>query len=111
MVNTSYELLEIKNTKTKHIEQKINLSHLKGILLSSSAKTLLKQKKNASIKPNQEISKLIKSDYIPFTLLYTDGKLDLISPTYQVFKCIEAAVEEIIKNKKNLLGILKYMEN
>lgn len=108
--NTYDEILEIKNSKSKHIELKISLKTLKGIMLGSSAKTLIKQKKNSVSKPNQEINKLINVEYIPFILLYQDGNMELIAPNYQTYKTLEGAVEEIVKNRKNLNSVFKYID-
>ncbi len=103
----SLSILEIKNTKSKHIEQKINLNQLKGIMLSSVSKNLIKQRKSVAVKPNGEVNQLFCSDYIPFNLLHSDGTLDLIAPNFSIYKALEGAVEEIIKNQKNLKGIMK----
>jgi len=107
-INTTEETLEIRYQKNKIVEFKINLAQLKGIIISNSSKNIVKHKKNSVNKPNQDISKLITSiDYIPFVLTYTDGKIDLIAPGYQSFTVLESALEEILKNKKKLCGILK----
>jgi hypothetical protein len=110
-INIAEEVLEIKNPKNKHLESKIFLSQLKGMLLNAISKNIIKIKKTETIKPNQEIKKLIDSEQIPLVLLYENGKADLIAPSYQTFIILEAALEEILKNKKNLMGILKFLEN
>jgi hypothetical protein len=81
------------------------------MLLNSVSKNIIKSKKSASIKPNQEIKKLIDSDHVPLVLLHDNGKIDIIAPFYQTFIILEAALDEILKNKKNLNGILKNLEN
>lgn len=101
--------IEIKNTKNKHQENSISLNNLKGILLGSQAKSLLKQKKTKNSHPNVEVNKLFTSEYIQFILLFKDGKMDLIAPSYQIFKNFEAAIEEIVKLGKNLKEITCYL--
>ncbi len=102
-------LIEIKNLKSKHVEQKLNLSNLKGILLGAAAKSLIKLRKSKSSKANLDVNKLVRPDYIQFILLFKDGKMELIAPSYQVFKNFEAALEEIIKLGKNLKEVLNYL--
>ena len=99
-INVNEETIETKNKK--HIEQKIIIKNLKGILLPESSKAILKSKKNITRKPNQELNKLVNNDYIPFTFMFSDGCLDLIAPNYQIYKTFEDGVDECIKNKKNL---------
>lgn len=110
-INIPDTSLEIKNPKNRQLEQKINLSDIKGILLDPSTKQIIKQKKLNITKPNQEIDKLILPDYIQISLLIVDGKLEIIAPTFQIFNCFQAAIEEIVKNKKNLKGILSLVES
>ena len=109
-INSQEETLEVKNIKNKHCEMKINLQSIKGILLSNMAKNIIKNRKNTSMKPNIDLNMLINTDYIPFSLTLDEGSLDLISPSYNLFISIESAIEEIIKNKRNLYGILKLIE-
>ena len=106
-INCNEETLEVKNPKNKHVEARIPLAQLKGIMLGSSTKSFIKQKRNSTSRANQEIGKLIINEYIPFMLLFTDGKLDVIAHNYTIFKSIEGALEEIIKNRKGLSSILK----
>ena len=79
-------------------------------MLGSSAKTLIKLKRSSTTKPNQEINKLISNDFIPFTLLYQEGNMELIAPNFQTYKTLEGALEEILKYRKNLNSILKYID-
>jgi uncharacterized protein YegP (UPF0339 family) len=109
-INSLEETLEVKNPKNKHTEVKFSLSQLKGIMLNSSSKAIIKQKKNSTSKPNQDLSKLIQNEYIPFMLLYANGKIDLIAQNYTMFKALEGAIEEIQKNRKILNSILKNCE-
>jgi hypothetical protein len=109
-LNTSDLLLEIKNTKTKHIENKINLNSIKGILLSNTAKAILKSHNNYSLKQSVEI---IKKNYlienIPFSLLVDEGMLDLVSPSFNAFLSFQKAIEEICHKKRNYSSIFKYL--
>lgn len=100
-------LMEIKNTKSKHIENKIPLLSIKGILLSSSAKNILKNYKNN----NKDTLKIASNnELIPFNLLIEEGMLDLIAPNYQNFVGFQKAIEELLSRKKNIIGIFKYLE-
>ncbi len=110
-INPVEEIIEVRNPKNRHIELKINLSLLKGVIISNTTKNLIKNKKSTSTRPNQEVNKLMaNTDYIPFILTHTDGKIDLISQNYQGFYIFESALEQILKNKKNLSSILKNFE-
>lgn len=106
-VNPIEELIEIKNLKTKIIEQKLSINNIKSILLSSSAKLVIKNKKNLTKKPNSEIEKLVQNEYVVFTVLHTEGTLDLIAPNFAVFSTFQIAMEELIKQKKNIYSYLK----
>jgi hypothetical protein len=110
-INTLEEVLEVRNPKNKHIEHKIGLNQLKGLLMNNISKQIIKNKKNTTSKPNQEIGKLIQGDYIQFMLLIADGKIDMIAPSYLMYKTFNDALMEIEKNKKNMYGILKLAEN
>ncbi len=39
------------------------------------------------------------------------GNVELIASNYPQFKMFEEAIEEVIKKKKNLYGLLKFLEN
>lgn len=110
-ISPNEEVIEIRNPKNRHLEQKLHINQLKGILLSTASKQVIKSKKNLSSKPNGEISKLINTDYIQFTILITEGNLDVITPSYQAFRTVEGAVNELITNRRNLYTILKLLEN
>lgn len=83
------------------------IKNLKSILTTNSLKNYLKQKKQEK---NLEVKKLFDYEYIPFILLLQDGKLDLIAPNYQIYRCFQSALEEILKHRKNLSVILKNIE-
>lgn len=103
--------LEIKHNKSKHIENKINLSSIKGILLSNTAKAILKTHNSNNFRNSQEIIK--KNSFIeniPFSLLVDDGMLDLISPSLNAFITFQKAIEEICHKKKNYSTIFRYLE-
>jgi hypothetical protein len=110
-LNTSDLLLEIKHNKSKHIENKINLSSIKGILLGNTAKGIIKSHNQNNLKHSQE---MIKKNYaienIPFSLLVDDGMLDLVSPSYNSFLAFQKGIEEICLRKKNYSSIFKYLE-
>lgn len=110
-LNTNDLLLEIKHNKTKHIENKISLSSIKGLLLSNTAKAILKSHNSNSLRYSQEIIK--KNSFvenIPFSLLVDDGMLDLVSPSFNAFLAFQKAIDEICHKKKNYSSIFKYLE-
>lgn len=106
-VNSTDETIEIKNLKTKIIEQKIDIISMKSMVLTNSAKQIIKNKKSLTKKPNSEIEKLVQNDCIAFSIIYTEGNLDMIAPNFAVFSSFQAAFEEIIKHKKNIFAYLK----
>jgi hypothetical protein len=110
-LNTNDLLLEIKHNKSKHIENKINLKSIKGILLSNTAKAFVKSYNVNSLRNSQEIIKqnsLIEN--IPFSLLVDDGMLDLVSSSCNAFLAFQKAIEEICNKKKSYSSIFKYLE-
>jgi len=110
-LNTNDLLLEIKHNKSKHIENKINLNSIKGILLSNTAKAFVKSYYANSLRNSQEIIKqnsLIEN--IPFSLLVDDGMLDLVSSSCNAFLAFLKAIEEICHKKKSYSSIFKYLE-
>ena len=110
-LNTNDFLLEIKHNKTKHIENKINLSSIKGILLGNTAKAIIKAHNTNSLRHSVEIIKknsLVEN--IPFSLLVDDGMLDLVSPSFNTFLTFQKAIEEVCQKKKNYSSIFKYLE-
>lgn len=111
-MNTLENLLEIKNIKSKHVENKINLSSIKGILLSNSAKAFLKAHKNSlnNLIISQESLSVSNTEYIPFNLLIDEGMIDLIAPNLQIFNGFQKAIEELINKKKNYSIIFKYLD-
>ncbi len=106
-VNPTEEIIEIKNLKTKIVEQKVNINNLKTIVLTNSAKQIIKNKKSLTKKPNSEIEKLVQNDYIAFNIVYTEGSLDMIAPNFALFSTFQVAIEELIKHKKNIFTHLK----
>lgn len=118
-LNTLENILEIKHNKSKHIENKINLVSIKGLLLSNSAKAIIKAHNNSNninnsnnvIRKSNEINKKIGYiETIPFSLLVDDGMLDLISPSFNVFFAFQKAIEELCHKKKNYSTIFKYLD-
>ena len=107
-INPSEEMIEIKNMKTKIIEQKLAVGFLKSVMLSNSAKQIIKNKKSLTKKPNSEIEKLVQSEFIVFTVLFTDGSMDLIAPNFAVFSTFQTSIEELMKQKKNIFSYLKF---
>lgn len=106
-LNPTEELIEIKNQKTKIVEQKMLINTLKSIMLSNSAKQIIKNKKNLTKKPNSEIEKLVQNDFIPFTILHSEGSMDVIAPNFAIFSTFQTALEELIKQKKSIIPYLK----
>jgi len=110
-LNTIDLILEIKHNKTKHIENKLNLNSIKGLLISNTAKAIIKAHSNINLKQNQESQKKNANiENIPFSLLVDDGMLDLISPSFNVFLAFQKSIEELCHKKKNYSLIFKYLD-
>jgi hypothetical protein len=54
---------------------------------------------------------LNNNEFIPLHLMIKSGNVELIASNYPQFKMFEEAIEEVIKKKKNLYGLLKFLEN
>jgi len=103
-LNINDKTLEVKNLKVKitgkhksieYIENKIPIKDIRGIMLETSSKSLLKKftkdNKNTAVNSN-----------IPFTLIFEGGKLELLSYNYNSFISFQIALNEVDKHKKNL---------
>jgi hypothetical protein len=106
-LNKDEEAIEIRNPKNKHLEQKIHVKDVKSILLTNYSKNLIKNRKNMSMKPNIDINKILNKDYLTFSLVLTEGSLDLISSNYNIFVTFESAIDAIITSRKNINEIIK----
>jgi hypothetical protein len=108
-LNNEDETLELKNPKNKHIEMRIPLISIIGLLISQTALNVVKGKRISTMKPNIDLNALIKPGYIPFSITLEDGSIDVISPSYHIYVTFEAAIDEILKNKRNISNILKLL--
>lgn len=86
---------------------KISLNDVKSILLNSNSKKIISKLKNFTLKPNNMLNMMLNQDFIPFVLIIENGSVELIAQTYQIFLCFTHAIEEIIKNKKNISHLIK----
>jgi len=110
-INLKEETLEIKKEKLKNIDMKINLTDIVKTLVNSQSKKIVNKLRNITFKPNNVANKILNQDYIPFSLIVENNSIDLSAQNYQIYSCFTNAIEEIIKYKKQIKEILKYIEN
>lgn len=92
-----HQNLLIKNNKLNQIEKRINIRELNKIMMNQRSKDIIQKEKTA-----KEHSILEKGKLIHFLLLIKEGNLDLISTNYVSYQLFSDAIEEILKNRKNL---------
>lgn len=111
VLNYKKDSIEIR--KDRYIENTISLKNLKGIILSNNARALIKYL-TTSEKPSQfsvpESDKLLTCKFIPVQIMLEKGSLDLIMPNIETYIEFAEAYEEIIRSKKNVKPILKYLQ-
>lgn len=91
-----HQNLLIKNNKLNQIEKRINIRELSKIMMNQRSKDIVQREKT------KEHSILEKGKLIHFLLLIKEGNLDLISTNFVSYQLFSDAIEEILKNKKNL---------
>ena len=112
--NTQTLNLEIRtlNEKNSHFcESKFHVYELKDIFLGVQGKKIVKAKEgHLNLGYNKSSELLSKNDFINFTLILIDQKIDLIAPNYLTFTSFECAIKEIIKNISYLTEIIKQLK-
>ena len=91
-----HQNLLIKNNKLNQIEKRLNIRELSKIMMNQRSKDIIQKEKA------KEHSILEKGKLIHFLLLIKEGNLDLISTNYVSYQLFSDAIEEILKNRKNL---------
>ena len=84
-----------------------NLFDIEDIFLGQCASKLLKAKEGKLVKLDKDIKFLIKHDFVSFTLVLTNQKIDLIAPNYITFTYFDAAIKSIIKSPDEVSLALK----
>ena len=111
-LNTKKGTLEIKKPEHKsnnHYEMSINIFDIEDIFLGELASKLLKVKEKKITKLDKESKFLLKYDFVSFTLVTTNKKIDLIAPNYISFINFDAAIKSIIRNPNNVLECCKFI--
>ena len=111
-LNTKKGTLEIKKPEHKsnnHYEMSINIFDIEDLFLGELASKLLKVKEKKITKLDKESKFLLKYDFVSFTLVTTNKKIDLIAPNYISFINFDAAIKSIIKNPNNVLECCKFI--
>ena len=109
-INTNKETLEIKIPSQKnnhHYEMSIKLYDIEDIFLGQCANKLLKVKEGKITKLDKEAEFLLKYDFVSFTLIMKNQKIDLISPNYVSFINFDNAIKSIISNPEGVSYALK----
>ena len=109
-INSKKETLEIKEIsqkKNNHYEKSFNLFDIEDIFLGQCASKLLKAKEGKLVKLDKDTKFLIKHDFVSFTLVLTNQKIDLIAPNYITFTYFDAAIKSIIKSPDEVSLALK----
>ena len=109
-INPKKESLEIKIPSKKnnhHYEMSINLYDIEDIFLGQCANKLLKAKEGKINKFDKEIEFLLKYDFVSFSLIMKNEKIDLISPNYVAFTNFDNAIKSIIRNPEKVSYALK----
>ena len=101
------EIKEISQKKNNHYEKSFNLFDIEDIFLGQCASKLLKAKEGKLVKLDKDTKFLIKHDFVSFTLVLTNQKIDLIAPNYITFTYFDAAIKSIIKSPDEVSLALK----
>ena len=111
-LNIKKETLEIKKPEQKsnnHYETSISIYDIEDIFLGELASKLLKVKEKKITKLDRESKFLLKYDFVSFTLITTNKKIDLIAPDYISFINFDAAIKTIIRNPNSILESCKFI--
>ena len=111
-LNIKKETLEIKKPEQKsnnHYETSISIYDIEDIFLGELASKLLKVKEKKITKLDRESKFLLKYDFVSFTLITTNKKIDLIAPDYISFINFDAAIKSIIRNPNSILESCKFI--
>ena len=85
----------------------IKLYDIEDIFLGQCANKLLKAKEGKINKFDKEIEFLLKYDFVSFSLIMKNEKIDLISPNYVAFTNFDNAIKSIIRNPEKVSYALK----
>ena len=74
--------------------------------MAHSSKQVIKSIKELNKKPNKQIERI--GENLPFILLHHAGSLDLVAPNFNVLEDFQNAIDELVKQKKNIYSYLKF---
>ena len=111
-LNTKNKNLEIKilnQTNKNHFESSDSIFNIKNILLGKYANKIIKAKEKKIFEFDYKTQFLLNNDFICFSLVFTDYKIDLIAPNYFIYNNFASAIKTIINNHENVNEILDKM--
>ena len=111
-LNTKNKNLEIKllnQTNKNHFETSDSIFNIKNILLGKYANKIIKAKEKKIFEFDHQTQFLLNNDFICFSLVFTNYKIDLIAPNYFIYNNFASAIKTIINNQENVNEILDKM--
>ena len=111
-LNTKKKTLEIKilnQINKNHFEFSDSIFNIKNILLGKFANKIIKLKEKKNFEFDFQSQFLLNNDFICFSLVFNDYKIDLIAPNFFIFNNFSLAIKTIINNKENVDEILNKM--
>lgn len=103
-INSNEEGIMVQNPKNNIVETKIPFESISGLMIDSSSKQIINR-----LKGNSNNSLLTNGEYIQFTLVLKKGSVEVIAPNYPSYNYFQMGIDEIVKNKKKLKQISKYI--
>jgi len=77
--------------------------------LGKYANKIIKAKEKKIFEFDYKTQFLLNNDFICFSLVFTDYKIDLIAPNYFIYNNFASAIKTIINNHENVNEILDKM--
>ena len=111
-LNTKKKTLEIKilnQINKNHFEFSDSIFNIKNILLGKFANKIIKLKEKKNFEFDFQSQFLLNNDFICFSLVFNDYKIDLNAPNFFIFNNFSLAIKTIINNKENIDEILNKM--
>ena len=107
--NKHLEIKILNQTNKNHFESSESIFNIKNILLGKFANKIIKLKEKKNFEFDFQSQFLLNNDFICFSLVFNDYKIDLIAPNYFIFNNFSLAIKTIINNKENVDEILNKM--
>ena len=107
--NKHLEIKILNQTNKNHFESSESIFNIKNILLGKFANKIIKLKEKKNLEFDYQTQFLLNNDFICFSLVFNDYKIDLIAPNYLIYNNFSLAIKTIINNKENVDEILNKM--